>query len=402
MIKHKIKTRYIVIGSIILLLIVLRLLLPAIVLRYANNTLENMNGYYGHVDDIDIALYRGAYQLNNIYINKLDSATQKQTPFFSSRTVDLSVEWRALFEGSLVGEIELYSPKLVFTKDKAEIGQVAKDTNDFRKVLKDFMPLKINRFEVQNGSIHYVDSTSSPKVDLSLKETYVLAQNLKNTSDKKEKLPSTVVARANAYGGSLSLDMKLDGLADKPTFDLTAELKGANLVKVNDFFIAYGKFDVSKGTMGLYSEFAADDGKFKGYVKPIIKDLDVKGPEDKDDKFLQKAKESVIGVAGDILKNPKKKQVATKITVQGSFDNTSVDVMGAVWEVLKNAFIEALLPSVDNEINISSPSEVSDDKEKKGFFKRLFSGKDKKDEKDKDEKEVEKKKTGLEKYKTSD
>lgn len=153
--------------------------------------------------------------------------------------------------------------------------------------------------------------------------------------------------------------------------------------------------------MGLYSEFAADNGKFKGYVKPIIKNLEVRGPEDKDDKFLQKAKESVIGVAADILKNPKKKQIASKITVEGSFHNTSIDVMGAVWEVLKNAFIEALLPSVDNEINISSPSEVSGDEKKKGFFKRLFSGKDKKDEEDKEEKEVEKKKTGLEKYKTS-
>lgn len=392
---YKIKKAYVVIGSIILLLIILRLLLPTIVLRYANRTLANIDGYYGHVQDIDIALYRGAYQLNNIYINKMDSATQKQTPFFSAGTIDLSIEWRALLEGSLVGQMELLSPKLIFTKDKAEIGQVAKDTNDFRQVLKDFMPLKVNRFEVHNGSIHYVDSTASPKVDIYLKDTYILAHNLKNTSDKREKLPSSVIARANAYGGSLSLNMKLDGLADDPTFDLSAELKNADLVKVNNFFRAYGKFDVSRGTMGLYSEFAADKGKFKGYVKPIIKDLEVKGTEDKDDKFLQKAKETVIDVAADILKNPKKKQIASKIPIEGSFHNTSIGTMEAIWEILKNAFIEALLPSVDNEINISSASEVSEDKEKKGFFKRLFSGKD---EKEKEKKE----KTGLEKYKTTD
>lgn len=394
--KHKIKRKYIIIGSIILLFIIFRLLLPTIVLRYANNTLASMSGYYGHVQDIGIALYRGAYQLNNIYINKMDSATQKQTPLFSAKTVDLTIEWRALFEGSIVGEMKFFSPKLVFTKDKAEIGQVAKDTTDFRKVLKSFMPLKVNRFEVQNGSIHYVDSTVSPIVDISLKDTYILAHNLKNTSDKKEKLPSDVIARANAYGGSLSLNMKLDGMADAPTFDLSVELKNANLVKVNNFFIAYGKFDVSKGTMGLYSEFAADRGKFKGYVKPIIKDLEVKGTEDKNEKFLQKAKEAVVGVVADILKNPKKKQIASKIPVEGNFRNTSVGVMEAVWEVLKNAFIEALLPSVDNAIDISSPSEVSGNKEKEGFFKRLFSGKDK------DGKEGKKEKTGLEKYKTSD
>jgi hypothetical protein len=405
MARRKIAKKYIVIGSILLLLIILRLFLPAIVLKYVNKTLAEMDGYYGHVADIDISLYRGAYQINDIYLNKVDSASKKQTPFFSARTIDLSVEWRALFQGAITGKASMYSPKLVFTKEKAEIDQVAKDTTDFRKVIKDLMPLKVNRFEVQNGSIHYVDSTASPKVDLSLKNTYILAENLKNTADKKEKLPSTVTAKATAYDGSLSLSMKLNALADNPTFDLTAELKNANLVKLNNFFIAYGKFDVSKGTIGIYSEFAADKGNFKGYVKPIIKDLEVKGTDDKNDKFLQKAKETVIDAAASILKNRKKDQIASKINVEGSFKNSSTDIMGAVWEVLKNAFIEALLPSVDNEINIDSPAEVPEKKE--GFFKRLFGGKDKKEEKEKqaeeDRKEAERKrqKTGLAKYKTS-
>jgi hypothetical protein len=73
------------------------------------------------------------------------------------------------------------SPTLLFTKDKAEIDAVAKDTTDFRQLLKDFMPLRVNRFEVQRGRIHYVDSTASPLVDISLKEAHIVAENLKNT-----------------------------------------------------------------------------------------------------------------------------------------------------------------------------------------------------------------------------
>jgi hypothetical protein len=388
------KRRYIIWGSIILLVVILRLLLPTIVLRYANNSLAKMNGYYGHVNDIDIDLYRGAYILDSIYINKVDSPSKAQTEFFSSKKVDLSIEWKSLLKGKLVGELEFLSPKLIFTKDKTELGQVAKDTNDFRKVLKDFMPLKINRFLVIHGSIHYLDKTKSPKVDISLKETYILAQNLKNTSDKKEKLPSDVIARASAYGGSLSLKMKLDALADKPTFDLSAEIKHANLVQLNDFFKAYGKFDISKGTFGLYSEFAAIDGKFKGYVKPIIKDLEVKGLEDRKDNFFQKAKESVIDVAANILKNHKKDQLATKIPIEGTFENPNVDNWEAIWEVLKNAFIEALMPSIDNEIDLNSAASASPEPEKKGFFKKVFSIFKKKDKK----KDTD---AGLEKYNTS-
>jgi hypothetical protein len=388
------KRRYIIWGSIILLLIILRLLLPAIVLSYANKSLAKMHGYYGHVNDIDIDLYRGAYILDSIYINKVDSPSKAQTEFFSSRKVDLSIEWKSLLKGKLVGELEFLSPKLIFTKDKTELGQVAKDTSDFRKVLKDFMPLKINRFLVTQGSIHYLDKTTSPKVDISLKGTYILAQNLKNTSDKKEKLPSDVTARASAYGGSLSLKMKLDALADKPTFDLSAEIKHANLAQLNDFFKAYGKFDISKGTFGLYSEFAAVDGKFKGYVKPIIKDLEVKGLEDRNDNFFQKAKETVIDVAATILKNQRKDQLATKIPIEGTFKNPNVDNWEAIWEVLKNAFIEALMPSIDNEIDLSSAATASTEPEKKGFFKKVFSVFKKEDKKDDAD-------VGLKKYNTS-
>src|SRR4051812_13586137 len=100
MARPKIAKKYIVIGSILALLIILRLFLPAIVLRYVNKTLADMHGYYGHVTDIDISLYRGAYQINDIYLNKVDSVSKKQTPFFSAGTIDLSVEWRALFQGA--------------------------------------------------------------------------------------------------------------------------------------------------------------------------------------------------------------------------------------------------------------------------------------------------------------
>lgn len=362
---RKWKTVYSVIAGIVVILIIARLLLPTLVLKYANRTLANLDGYYGQVADIDIALYRGAYQLDGFYLNKVDSASGDQTRFFAVREIDLSVEWRSLFHGAIVGELLFDAPELIFTKEKAEIDAVAKDTSDFRQLLKDFMPLRVNRFEVKNGSIHYTDSTASPLVDISLTQAYILAENLTNTSRKDEKLPSTIRAHAQAYEGTLSLDMRMNALAEHATFDLTAEIKGANLPDLNDFFVAYGRFDISKGTFGLYSEFAADGGRYKGYVKPIIKDLEVVGLEDRDDSFFQRAKEAIIGFVGKVLENPKEEQVATRVPIEGSFGKTDVLVWEAVWQILKNAFIEALMPNVDNAININSPKEVEG---RKGIF----------------------------------
>lgn len=367
----------------LVVLIAIRIALPYIVLHYANKTLAEMDGYYGHVEDVDLHIYRGAYQLDSLYINKVDSVSGDQTEFFSAYKIDLSVEWEALLDGRIVGELDFRSPKLVFTKDKAEPGNVAKDTNDFRKLLKDFMPLKVNRFEVFNGSIHYVDETAQPKIDISLDSTHILAYNLTNAAKIGDTLPSTVTASAYAYEGELSFKMKLDPLAEDPTFDLEAEMKHLNLVLLNDYLKTYGNFDINKGTFGLFTEFAAKEGKFAGYVKPIIKNLDVVGPEDKDDKFFERIWESVVGAAGVIFKNQKKEQVATKVPIEGEFDNASVNSWEAIFELLKNAFIQALLPQIDQQVNIETVDEGVDD-DKPGLLKRIFSS-DKKEKKKKKE-----------------
>lgn len=368
------KRKYKIFIGIAILLITLRLILPYVVLHFANKTLANIKGYYGHIDDIDLALFRGAYIINHIYLNKTDSVSKIQTDFFRAKNIDLSVEWASIFHGSIVGELEFDSPVLIFTKDKVELSDVNKDTTDLRKLLKDFMPLKINRFEVFNGDLHYADNTSTPKVDVALKQTHILALNLSNVTDDKIALPSTVIANALVYEGTLTFDLKLNALNEHPTFDMNAKIKNTNLVLLNDFFKAYGNFDVNKGTFGLYTEIAAKNGKFKGYVKPFIKDLDVVGPQDKRDNFFNKIYEHIVGAAGVIFKNQKENQIATKIDLEGDFKNPKTKVIDAVWEVLRNAFIQALIPRIDNEISLKSVVSAKE-KDKKNLFQRIFNSK---------------------------
>lgn len=365
---------------IIAVLVVIRLILPYVILHFANKTLAGMDGYYGHVEDIDLGIYRGAYKIKDIYLNKVDTITKAETEFFKTRVIDLSIHWSALMEGKIVGELSLTDPILRFTKDKVEPAEIQKDTTDFKKLLDDFMPLKINRFEIANGVIEYVDSTSSPKVDIEMTNTNIIAENL-TTEKTDELLPSTVKASANLYDGVLDFNMKLDALASVPTFDMNAELKNTNLPKLNAFFKAYGKFDVNKGTMGMYTEVAASENRFVGYVKPIIKDLDVIGSEDKNDDFLNKFWERVVGAAGVALKNQRHDQVATKVPMEGSLKNANTNLWYAVLDILRNAFIRALQPSIDQEINIGSVEEVETEEEKKGFLKKLFDKNDKSDKK---------------------
>ena len=337
-----------------------------------------MKGYSGHIEDIDLSIYRGAYTINDIYLDKVDTLSNKASDFFKAKTIDLSIEWPSVFQGSIVGKLKFDSPVLIFTKDKVELGDIKKDTNDFRKLLKDFMPLKVNRFEIDNGELHYTDNNAKPKVDVALQQAHILALNLSNVVDPNIELPSTVTANATVYEGALTFNMKLNALNKEPTFDLNAELKHTNLVLLNDFLKAYGNFDVNRGTFGLYTEMASKEGKFKGYVKPIIKDLDVVGPQDKHDNFFNKVYEQIVGAAGVLLKNQKKDQIATKVEIKGDYKDPKTNTLDAIWEVLLNAFVQALVPSIDHEISLKSvDTEIKGDD--RNLLQRIFSTEKKKD-----------------------
>jgi len=360
---------------VIVLVVGVRIALPYVVLNYANKSLASLDGYFGHVKDIDLAIIRGAYQIDSIYINKVDSVTREETPFLAASTIDLSIEWRSLLRGSLVGQIVVEEPMVRFTREAVEPGEVQKDSSDFRQVLQDFMPLEINRLEFRNGRLQYMDPTSTPKVNVSMTDVDVVALNLKNSYDSAAVLPATINAQATVYDGRLDMQMKLNPLAEVPTFDLNAEWRNTNLVKLNDFFQAYAGIDVNQGSFGLYTEVAAKEGSFAGYVKPLLEDIDVVGREDRKDNVLRKAWESISGTVAEVFENQSEETFATKIPIEGRVENPKANLFFAIVQILENAFIQALQPSIDQQINLATVDEEQQKKEE-GLLDKVFGRKD--------------------------
>jgi hypothetical protein len=379
------RRRRIVLLSIVVVLVVFRLILPYIVLHYVNNKLAHLEEYYGHVNDIDIALIRGAYVIKDIRLVKLEEGKKIKydtLPFFKSPEIDLSVEWRALFKGRVVGEIEVEQPVVNFVKGKHKNENVKADTADFRSLINDLMPLTVNRFAINSGQIHYIDPYSKPAVDVKMTNLMIIATNLSNVNDSAKLLPAHCDVSADVYEGKWTMKIDFDALNKQPTFDMNTNLINVNLVQLNNFLRAYGNFDVKKGNFGLYAEFAAKNGEFGGYVKPILKDLDVVQWNKEEGDFKQILWETVVGTTAEILQNQKKEQLATKIPIQGRFDNADVNLWRAISFVLRNAFVRALQPHVDNSINITR----LEDDNKKTFLEKIFGSRKKKDKNNKDNK----------------
>jgi hypothetical protein len=213
------KKTILIIGiSLMVILVAFRIALPYIVLDYVNKTLDEIEGYQGHVADVDIALIRGAYTIKGIEIERTDGKVP--VPFFSADVIDLSVEWSQLFKGSVVGEIEILRPQLNFVTGPEGQKQTEPGEN-WQEQVEELFPLRINRFEIIDGEIHYRDFTSDPNVDIYLNNVNAVATNLTNS----EKLSETMVAKLRAEGNAMDqghfvMNLEYDPYADDPTFNL--------------------------------------------------------------------------------------------------------------------------------------------------------------------------------------
>ncbi len=370
---RKRKITYIIVGSLIVLLIAFRIALPYILLKYVNRQLARIDGYSGRVEDIDVALYRGAYTIDGIKLDKLNGKIP--VPFFQADEIDLSIEWGAIFRGRIVAEIEVENPVMNFVKGPTRETSQTDIDKDWTEVVDKLIPIKLNRFEINNGEVHYRDFHSSPKVDIYAKQVHILAENLSNAKRKKDVLPSDVTATAAVYDGRLSLNMKIDPINTVPVFDMNARLTSVNLTHLNDFLKAYGNFDVEKGELGLYTEAAAKDKRIHGYTKPLIKDLKVLSWKNDKDKPARMVWEAIVEAVTWVFKNHPKDQLATKASFEGSIENPDFDIWNIIGQLLRNAFIEALYPSLENSVNISSVGTAKE--EKPSLLKRIFTDADK-------------------------
>lgn len=387
--------------SVLIILVTFRLFLPTIVLRVVNQKLAAIDGYDGSVRGIDIFLLAGSYTIKDLELNK--TGGKVPVPFFTARAIALSVEWKALFKGEIVGEIEVEGPELNYVKGPTKATTQTSIDKDWTEVVDELMPLRINRFEVTHGSIHYRDFHSTPRVDMALGNVYVLATNLTNADDKGTLLPATVYGTGTLYEGNVTLNMRLNPLNKTPLFDMNAALTTMNLKNLNDFLKAYGKFDVQKGTFSLYAEAAARKNRIVGYAKPVIKDIDVLDLNEKGN-AINNVWEGAVGLVAWVFKNHPKDQLATQVKFEGSMNQPDVSVWNVIGETLQNAFIKALIPSIENSISITSVGDDKRDKKKKSTGDIAFKTKDDSKEKKKDGflKRIFKKKEGKEKKERKD
>jgi hypothetical protein len=326
-----------------------RLYAPVAVQRYVNRTLDRNPMYDGKIGDVRLHIWRGAYSIENIKLIK--TTGNVPVPLFAAKRVELAIEWKALFHGSLVGRVKMEQPELNFVDADDESQRQSGNGGPWLDMLRDLFPFKINTCELVDGSIRFVAFQKDPPVELYMNHLNANLTNFTNIYDDTAPLIATVNATATVMDqAKLEYVMKLDPFSYKPTFEMGLKLIGLDVKKTNALTRAYGKFDFEEGWFDLVVEMKSKEGSLEGYVKPLFRNLVIFNPQKDipEDNILQVFWEALVGVVTGALTNPPRQQFGTMIPVRGQLDTPKTDILATLGNVLRNAFVRAYLPRLRN------------------------------------------------------
>jgi hypothetical protein len=274
-------------------------------------------------------------------------------PFFKARRIDFSVEWRSLFRGSIVSEATFDSPEvnLVQGKSKADT-QFGKEEN-WNARLEELFPFRFNTIAVNNGTVRFLAPGISTGDAITANKVYGRVSNLTNVIDSGKETFADFHLDAEVLDGAPAVvDGSVDAFAAQPTFDVNMEVKKVSLPKVNPWLREYIKADAEAGKFELYMELAAADGKFTGYAKPILEDVDIYRAGEEEESALKRFWEGVLDFAANVLENPDADQVAARIPFSGTIKDPDTNLFATIASVLRNAFISAFARSLEGSITL--------------------------------------------------
>jgi hypothetical protein len=339
------------VGAVVVVLVAARLALPAVVKDYVNDKLATLDSYEGRVGDIDIHLWRGAYSIDGIEIDKKGGA--RPVPFFKSAKLDLSVEWRSLWRGSVVSEATFLAPELNLVQSGSKQGSQMGSEENWNRRLEELFPFRFNTIEVVDGTVRFLAPGISTKDAITARNVDGQVTNLTNvvesgketfadfriTADVLDGAPAKVVGSVNAF-------------APSPTFDVNMEVKKVKLPKANPWLREYIKADAEAGDFELYMELAAADDKFKGYAKPILQNVDIYRSGEPEKNPLKRLWEGFLDFAANVLENPEADQVAARIPFTGTIKDPETNLFATIASVLRNAFVSAFARSLEGSITL--------------------------------------------------
>ncbi len=231
----------------------------------------------------------------------------------------------------------LFDPEL--TRRAIEAAKEVERDDDFS--------YRLDRLRLVDGELGFVDRSREPGYRVFLAGADLRLTDLATRSER----PSEAHLEGRFMGSGETVAYGLfrpdDGGAD---FDVGVAIRGTELESMNDLLRSYAKLDVRDGTFSFYSEIEVADGRLDGYLKPLFEDVDVYDREqDRHEGLFRRIWERLVEGLSELLANRPRDEVATIAELQGSVEDPRASNLQVLLNLIRNAFVEAILPGFEGE-----------------------------------------------------
>ena len=269
-----------------------------------------------------------------------------------------SVEWAPGVQTVDLDAVEITGAAVEYASGAGPTPEAAAVGDKITDIAKDSLNkpeihYRVKQLLVRDGTLGVVNKTQDPPYRLEFSHANF---DLTNLSSRAEDGPAVASLEAAFMGsGAMTANMTFYPEGESANFEGKVAVVHTPLASLNDVLRARGKFDVAKGTFELYSEFSVRDGMIDGWVKPLFRDVDVyESEQDKNKNVFRQMYEGVVGGLAKLLENRQDK-VATVTSLKGPVKDPHANAVQVLSGLLKNAFVEAIMPGFRQEIHRIEP-----------------------------------------------
>jgi hypothetical protein len=340
------KKRFIIPSVIILILLAVRIVLPGIILRQANQQLATFSPVLnGEISEIKLSIHRGSYLATGININ-LKSNNKTILTVDELRT---GIAWSEIFKGRILANIEAVGAEIFVTQDV--IDELKRMPPREVEEVKRAVPFHLESFDLKDSRIvvsEFGDMLAGQEIVVS--DIHTRVTNLTPTA----RLPFSffnMTATMPDSASQIKSSGKINLQSDPIEWDADGELHSFDLSSINEILKEHIPITFNQGKLDVFAEAKSQGGVVEGYIKPFMSDLkiikgtDYKGPR-------HRLIELVAGLGHLLLRNIDSESIATRIPFEFDGNDLNIGTGEAIDDVLQHGYDEKLPRGIENRYSI--------------------------------------------------
>jgi hypothetical protein len=331
-------------GLAVALVILLRILLDPLAAHVTRRLLNEPEAVSGNFQKVHVSLFPPAYEIRRLKIIEARDGDGRH-PLFYAESTKIIFECRRIWHAEFVASLRLDDLKIVVTARPAKApkqGLAMAKIPILGDALEGLLPAWVDKVEVHEGELLFRDPTAPHHPQIWLHHIELSAENV-STRTRPSRVPlSTVRVHAMlGHSGAFTFVGSADLFATKPQFAGDLAVRGWNVAELYALEESAMKLQTPKGTMDIFAKFKAQSGVISGWVKPVLKNVEVRPTEAG---FGNGLKAWVVDRGLHLFSDsvPEGNVFATIIPIEGRLDRLDAQPWPTIMGVVRNAFVEGI------------------------------------------------------------